>query len=154
MVKTLAAFVILLLCTFGAAQAALISTCPDLVYDSVQNITWYDPAPTQMSWTYATTVWDPKSDSWLYRGRAAGASPQRPAQRLRTRVRDRWGISTILSWAILPADLLPIRVLLLTCCPTATGRVRSMRRIRTSRGTSTSTTASRTPSTSSSTITR
>jgi hypothetical protein len=43
----------------GTAKAALIDNGNNLIYDTVLKITWYDPAPTEMTWTYATTVWAP-----------------------------------------------------------------------------------------------
>lgn len=63
MVKTLAtAFVILLLCTFGAAHATSFTNLgvingAELIYDAGQNLTWYVPqanSSTDMTWGNAT----------------------------------------------------------------------------------------------------
>ena len=63
MVKTLAtAFIILLVCTFGAAHAAPFTNLgvingAELIYDAGQNLTWYVPiasyGTTNMAWTSA-----------------------------------------------------------------------------------------------------
>src|SRR5208337_74912 len=39
----------------GTAKAALIDNGNNLIYDTALNITWYDPAPTVMTWNMANT---------------------------------------------------------------------------------------------------
>jgi hypothetical protein len=39
----------------GTAKAALIDNGNNLIYDTALNITWYDPAPTFMTWNTANT---------------------------------------------------------------------------------------------------
>lgn len=54
----------------GTAKAAFIDNGNNLIYDSTQNVTWYDPVPTAMTWSQANawaaglTVGGTATGSW------------------------------------------------------------------------------------------
>jgi len=117
-VKGLAATFLILavLFSFSPAHASPLPLVPnggDLIYDPNLHVTWYDPVPTAMSWTYATTVWAP---GLTVGGTTAGSwsLPTTPGTTFGYTSEGQMGYLYYTELAMLSADLLPKRVLLLT----------------------------------------
>ena len=116
------------------------------VYDSTTNLTWYDPLPTPMTWSVAY-AWAQSLSVTINGISVTGwRLPTTPATTPGYIDEGEMGTSTTMRWAILPPPIrtvLSIRVLLLTCIPPTTGRVRRSLGLPASHGTSTSSMATR-----------